>query len=135
MFHVALHTIACSMLPYIPLHIKPFLHLGKVTKNLYPYFMELNKTPLPIEVKRSLEFKLIYTPSLWNTIYKLILNQLKKIIGTTNYLKKNKVMKYDLCRLCRESKATSLHLFSKCKKKTNDLWQNVQNWFNSIIKI
>ena len=56
--------------PYIPLHIKPFLHLGKVTKNLYPYFMEINKKTLPIEVQWSLELKLTCSPSLWNIIYK-----------------------------------------------------------------
>ena len=40
----------------------------------------------------------------------------------------------DLCRLYRECKETSLHLFSECNK-VNDLWQNVQNWINSKIKI
>ena len=59
---------------------------------------------------------------------------IRKIIATKNYLKTIKVKNCDLCRLCRKCKETSLHLFSECNK-VNDLWQNVQNWINSKIKI
>ena len=98
-------------------------------------------------MKWSLELKLTCSPSLWNIIYKTCFKSInenvykwfqfkitRKIIATKNYLKTIKVKNCELCGLCRECKETSLHLFSECNK-VNDLWQNVQNWINSKIKI